>query len=168
MRSQRRSSSYVGLPAPSGCVLVVLALLGGSACIPPSPSPEELGPALTAVLEDGALTCDEHLARNQYNQCPASRPDVGTDANGVTWIADRFFFSLIPNPFHPSVDCFRGATEDLGVSSFQCCYDEDALAQDSGSFDFVNPFLSFLSPIAHFFLDVLPPFWCLGRTALAP
>jgi hypothetical protein len=111
-------------------------------------------------LADGVLTCDEHAMRNEYNECPDVRPNVGTDANSVTWVADRFFFDLLANPFHPGLDCFRGTTDELGSSSYQCCYDGTVPGSDPGSFDFVNPFHSFFSTILHVWLDVLPSFLC--------
>lgn len=158
MHTHRHTISRLDSASPRRRGWLTIGLLFATGCVPPSP--DALGPALTDVLEDGGLTCDEHASRDQYNQCPQTRPSVGTDPNGVTWAADRFFLGLIPNPLHPGVDCYRGTTSDLGVSSYQCCYEGDALADDSGTFDFVSPFFSFLSAIGHLILDVLPAYFC--------
>jgi hypothetical protein len=141
----------------------VLAVCTACGCLAP-PSEEELaailGPALSPILADGDITCDELLDRDAYNTCPATPPTAGTDANGVTWYRD-VFFGFLRNPFHDGLDCWRGVTPALGLSGVQCCYDDTGmLVQEgpyAGSFDFVSPTGSWMTYMWHFLLDVLPP-----------
>ena len=147
------------------CLCVYLILLGCSACQPllPVGPAEDLGVALAEVWSDQLLTCQENCARNQYNFCPELRLGPGTDETGVTWLPDRFFFGLLPNPYHAPLDCLRGTSDELGMSSYQCCYDGENLVTDgplAGSFDFVDPSFSILAAISHFILDILPGTVC--------
>lgn len=144
--------------------MVAIALLVLSACRPPITSVdaedlvEALGPALAEVFADGELSQEEHLARNQFNECPNVPPEIGTDENQVTWSPD-LLLGFIPNPLHAPFDCYRGTSEELGLSSFQCCYDGDELISgipQEGSFDFVNPYTSLRTAILHFLLDMNP------------
>jgi len=158
MIMRQSASGYVRL-------LAGLILLGCSACQPllPSGPAEDLGAALAEVFSDDLLTCQESCARDQYNCCPELRPEPGTDENGVTWLPDRFFFGLLPNPYHAPLDCLRGTSDELGMSSYQCCYDGEDLVTEgplAGSFDFVYPYFSILAAISHFILDILPGTVC--------
>jgi hypothetical protein len=113
------------------------------------------GAILAEVLADGELSCEEHSARGQFNECPAERPKPNVELNGVRWFRD-LFLGIIPNPFHTPLDCFRGESDELGLSSFQCCYDGEELVDQgdlAGSFDFVSPGVSL---ILHYLFDVAP------------
>ncbi|UCD28096.1 MAG: hypothetical protein JSV03_13525 [Planctomycetota bacterium] len=123
---------------------------------------EHLGQALTDAIADGQFSCEDHQARNQYNICPEHRPQIGTDENGVTWVQD-LILGIFPNPYHVPLDCFRGTSPDIGVSSFQCCYDGENLVGEgtqAGSFDFVSPFQSLITTIAHYIFDIVPDDQC--------
>ncbi len=112
------------------------------------------------VLADGRVDCDEHVGRNQFNACPDAPPGAGLDDAGVAWSRDRLFFGLIPNPLHPGLDCFRGTSAGLGVSSYHCCYDGARLVAGGrigSSFDFFNPGLRL---VQHVLYDVLPEYRC--------
>jgi hypothetical protein len=155
---------------------ISLVILCQSACAPVMPydcgcieseNPDQLadslGPALAEVLQDGLFSCEDHQARNQYNICPEAPPELGTDDNGVTWTTDRVFFDLLPNPYHAPLDCYRGTSPELGLSSYQCCYDANELVSEgplSGSFDFISPLNSILATIAHYIFDMVPPEQC--------
>jgi len=124
---------------------------------------DSLGPALAEVLTDGQFNCQDHQDRNQYNSCPQQPPEPGTDENGITWTQDRIFFGLLPNPYHAPLDCYRGTSEELGISSYQCCYDGEDLVQEgplAGSFDFISPLPSVLAAIAHYLFDMTPGDQC--------
>lgn len=124
---------------------------------------EQLGPALADVLADGLFSCEDHQDRNQYNICPEQPPEIGTDENSTTWTADRILFGLLPNPYHATLDCYRGTSPDLGVSSYQCCYDGEDLVSEGplgGSFDFVSPLDSILAALGHYLFDMLPTGQC--------
>ena len=162
----RRVKRFIWKPADtivSACVVVCLSM--GAGCpVLYAPGEEVLsasGPILAEVLADGTLTCEEHRARNQYNQCPAERPEVGDEFDGVMWSRD-WFFGIIPNPIHLPLDCFRGESDELGLSSYQCCYDGEQLVDEgdlAGSFDFVSPGVSFLR---HYLFDMAPIDHCPG------
>ena len=141
------------------CEWVVLILLGGAACQPPVPCGcfGSAGPALSQVCADGTLDCAEHCDRYLFDACPATRPALGMDQTGVTWTSD--VIGGLPNPFHSGVDCFRGTSAELGLSSYQCCYaGEEFVSQgpQAGSFDFVYPYQSLWTAIGHYLLDVIP------------
>ncbi|HSW43973.1 MAG TPA: hypothetical protein VLM89_00180 [Phycisphaerae bacterium] len=124
-----------------------------------------LSPALAEVCADGVLDCAESDSRNIYNVCPASTPLDGLDEQGVVWTRD-LLFGRLPNPYHVGVDCWRGSSPELGISSYQCCYDEAALVTDgpaAGSFDFAGPFLSPQSLWDHLLLDILAWSICSDR-----
>jgi hypothetical protein len=117
---------------------------------------------LAGVLADGMVTCDEHADRGRFNQCPAVPPLPGTDSDGVTWIHD-LFLGIFPNPLHPGVDCYRGHSEAIAPSSFQCCYAGEELVDagpTAGSFDFVYPYASPLASFWHLLFDILPSYQC--------
>ena len=121
----------------------------------------DAGPALAEVCADGVLTCDENCSRNQYNVCPASMPGAGLDENGVTWTPDLIFG--LPNPYHTGAECWRGSAPVLGISSYQCCYQDGRLVtegENAGSFDFVDPFQSPETLVGHTLLDVVPFSMC--------
>ncbi len=143
-----RRLRWTALTAASG-----LALMAGCGQAFPCGELADSGPALAEVCADGVLTCEEDCGRNRYNVCPDVMPSPGLDQNGVEWVADLFFGR--PNPYHPGSQCWRGSTPELGLSSYQCCYQAGALMPDS-SFDFVNPFLSPESMLQHFLMDILP------------
>jgi hypothetical protein len=124
---------------------------------------ESLGSALAEVLADGIFSCQDHKARNQYNRCPENPPEMGTDESGTTWSPDRIFFGLLPNPYHLTLDCFRGIAPHLGLSSYQCCYQGDELISEGphcGSFDFISPLNSILTGIGHYLFDMVPTEQC--------
>ena len=157
MMAYRNLLTAVALPVFGACQPVVCT-------DDPDVRAEVLGPALAEVMTDSVLTCEEHGTRSQYNVCPDVRPAVGPDGTGVTWTPDRFL-GFLPNPFHWPLDCYRGTSAELGFSSYQCCYDGDRLVAtgpSAGSFDFVYPYLSPLTAIWHYFLDILPPSQCAG------
>ncbi|MBN1491145.1 MAG: hypothetical protein JXA69_14625 [Phycisphaerae bacterium] len=125
------------------------------ACAPPVCS-DGSGPI------DGPSICDAHWTRDEYNVCPEQPPTLGLDENGVTWLPD-LFLGLLPNPFHWPLQCFRGISVELGLSSYQCCYDGDVLVTDSplaGSFDFVFPYRNTFTLLWHYVLDILPLLEC--------
>ena len=145
-------------------VLSSLLLLAGTACGPGVPCGDLAGlsPALAEVCADGVLDCTEHCARNQYNSCPSTPPAPGPDELGVTWTRD-LFLGFIPNPLHPGAQCWLGSSADLGISSYQCCYEEGQLLTDGdlvGTFDFVDPDNSVDAALAHYALDVRPWLVC--------
>jgi len=116
----------------------------------------EASPALAEVCTDGVVDCSEGRQRNQYNVCPADQPTPGVDGQGVMWLPD-LVFGFLPNPYHVAVQCWRGSSPELGISSYQCCYDETGLVTDgrsAGSFDFVDPFRSPGALFEHFMLDI--------------
>jgi len=138
---------------------LALACCTGCPTALPLGGAEVVGAALAAIGADGTLELAEHCSRNLYNDCPASRPAPGTDADGITWTEDRFLFGLLPNPFHAPLDCYRGTSPELGWSSYQCCYDGQTLVEDgplAGSFDFVDPQRSPIAGLYHLLFDVLP------------
>ena len=154
---------------PSGTIgtagLVVCLSMGVGCPVVYVPGEDVLsasGPILAEVLADGILSCEEHSARDQYNVCPVDRPEVGIELEGVVWSRD-LFFGIIPNPIHLPLDCFRGESEELGLSSFQCCYDGEQLVDEgelAGSFDFVSPGVSL---IRHYLYDMAPIDQCQGE-----
>jgi len=124
----------------------------------PSGGPDIVGAALAVINANGTLDLNEHCSRNSYNVCPAVRPELGTDADGITWTNDRFL-GILPNPFHTPLDCLRGTAPELGLSSYQCCYDGDVLVDEgplAGSFDFIDPQSSLLAMVWHWLFDVFP------------
>jgi len=143
----------------SAVIVCMLFLVAGAGCPPVYAPGEEVllagGPVLAEVFADGNLSCEEHFARNQYNQCPAERPEIGEEIDGVLWTEDRVF-GIFPNPYHTPLDCFRGESDELGASSFQCCYDGEQLVSEgdlAGSFDFFSPSWS---AILHYLYDIAP------------
>ena len=144
--------------------LLPLLLLAGTACGPGVPCGDlvDSSPALAEVCADGVLDCSEHGTRNQYNYCPSTPPAPGPDERGVTWTRD-LFLDFLPNPYHPGAQCWRGASADLGVSSYQCCYEAGQLLVEgelAGSFDFVDPLRSVGAALVHFALDIWPWWAC--------
>lgn len=139
-------------------LVTVLVML--PACAPPPACWDD--DWLTDVLTDGVLTCDEHWARDEYNVCPEVLPEPGLDENGITWSPD-LFLGVFPNPFHWPLQCVRGTSLELGLSSYQCCYDGDVLVTDSplaGSFDFIFPYRTTFTLLWHYVLDILPFLEC--------
>ena len=141
-------------------LLITTIPLGPIACGPPL-TYDQLsilwGSAMADVWADGVFTYEEFMEGNKYNECPEVRPAPGIDDNGVTWSADRFL-GIFPNPFHAPLDCYRGTSAELGISSYQCCYDGDVLVEEgpsAGSFDFVYPYFSFFSSFWHYVIDML-------------
>lgn len=153
-------SSFIWKRTGTVCAACVAACVSMGAGCPVLYTPGEevllaSSPILAEVLADGELSCEEHLSRNQFNQCPTERPETGADSGGVTWSRD-WFLGIFPNPLHAPLECLRGLSEQLGPSSFQCCYDGEQLVDQgdlAGSFDFVSPGVSL---ILHYLYDVAP------------
>jgi hypothetical protein len=139
-------------------LMVLLQMAAGCGQGVPCGDLAGLSPALAEFCADGVLDCDEHYDRYLYNECPDVPPGPGVDEQGVSWVPD-LFLGVLPNPYHANVECWRGSSSELGVSSYQCCYDGGQLVADgprSGSFDLVNPFVSPQTLWEHYLLDILP------------
>lgn len=135
---------------------VGLVLMAGCGQPVPCGDLADASPALAEVCVDGVIDCGESEQRNQYNACPADQPPAGVDEQGVMWLPD-LLFGVLPNPYHVGVDCWRGSSPELGISSYQCCYDANGLVTEgksAGSFDFVDPFRSPDALLEHFGLDI--------------
>ncbi len=116
----------------------------GGMCEMPDDEPNEGGmserplPPLEQVTADGKVTPQEHLDRNQFNDCPIDNPGIG-EKDGVEW------WKKTPDNFHRPLECVEGAPTNgsLGPSSYECCYHPaDGKLVDntteSGTFNFYN------------------------------